>query len=167
MATDAVELYKLVLKLTDRISRLEKMMQYNQTMDDPSTNLTEWINSCTVTTDDVEIVYDNNGHINAMKNCIMRNHALSPIPMRLNKNTLYVYGSNGWEKWNNTTHMQELMRDIWCKFVCMHMHATPDPLLEDDMRDFQRARILEMRQQLYDVKKNRMEMYRWLLKIEL
>ena len=160
------ELYQMILKLTERVNHLEKMIKNNPIADTPSTNLSEWIGNCLVTIEDVEMVYEKNGYANAIRNCITRNHADSPIPIMKLKNTMYVYESYGWEKWDNTTHMHVLVRDIWRKFIKLHMDAITDKLLEEEIRDMQRRRILEMRQKLYEVKKNRMELCRWLMKID-
>ncbi len=166
MASENTDLYKIIQRLTERVNRLEKMVQSHPVVDAPSTSLSQWIDTCTIITEDVEMVYENNGYANAMRNCIRRNHANISIPTMIYKNALYVYESNSWEKWDNSTHMNMFTRDIWRKFVKLHMHTTPDPSLEDEMHDLQRKRILEMRQKLYDVKKNRTELYRWLMKID-
>ncbi len=163
--TDA-NLYDLILKLTQRIERLEKIVQSNPLPDVPATNLTEWINNCIITEEDIEMAYENNGHIRAMRNCILRNHETSPLPILFHKNKLYVYETDTWEKWCNTTHLHILVRDVWRKFLKLHMNTPPDLTLEEDMRDLQRKRILEMRQQIYEVKKNRADMYRWIMKID-
>ena len=160
------DLHKLVLQLTERVNRLEKMIKSNPIADTPSTTLSEWIGNCLVTIEDVEMVYEKNGFASAIRNCIIRNHADSPIPIMLFKNAMYVYDSGNWEKWDNTTHMHVLVRDIWRKFIKLHMDAVPDPLLEEEIRDMQRKRILEMRQKLYEIKKNRIELCRWLMKID-
>jgi hypothetical protein len=160
------ELHQLVLQLTERVNRLEKMVRSNPIADTPSTNLSEWIGNCMVTVEDVDMVYENNGFMNAFKNCITRNHSISPIPIMKLKNTMYVYEYDGWEKLDSTTHIHVLTRDIWRKFLRLHMQTPVDPLLEDDMRDMQRKCILEMRQKLYEVKKNRMELCRWVMKID-
>ena len=160
------DLHKLVLQLTERVNRLEKMIKSNPIADNPSRTLSEWIGNCLVTIEDVEMVYEKNGFASAIRNCIMRNHSDSPIPIMLFKNAMYVYDSDNWEKWDNTTHMHVLVRDIWRKFIKLHMDAIPDPLLEEELRDMQRKRILEMRQKLYEIKKNRMELCRWLMKID-
>ena len=160
------DLYKLILQLTDRVNRLEKMVQSNPIIDAPSMDISEWIENCVVTAEDVEMVYENNGYANAIRSCITRNHTNMPIPIMIHKNSLYVYKSNCWEKWDNTTHIHVLIRDIWRKFVKLHMHTPSDPTLEGEIHDIQRKRILEMRQKLYDVKKNRMELCRWLMKID-
>ena len=160
------DLYQLVLQLTERVNRLEKMVRSNPMPDTPSVNLSKWIENCLVTTEDVDMVYENNGFMNAFKNCITRNHANSPIPIMKLKNTSYVYDSDGWEKMDSETHIHVLTRDIWRKFLKLHMQTPPDPLLEDEMRDMQRKCILEMRQKLYEVKKNRTELCRWVMKID-
>lgn len=160
------DLHALVLQLTERVNRLEKMVRSNPISDAPSMNLSEWIENCVVTTEDVDMVYENNGFMNAFKNCIARNHANIPIPIMKFKNMTYVYESDSWEKADSTDHIHVLTRDIWRKFLKLHMQTPPDPLLEDDMRDMQRKCILEMRQKLYEVKKNRMELCRWVMKID-
>lgn len=160
------DLHALILQLTERVNRLEKMVRSNPIQDAPSVNLSEWIENCIVTTDDVDMVYENNGFMNAFKHCIARNHTNSPIPIMKFKNMTYVYGSDNWEKLDTEAHIHVLTRDIWRKFLKLHMQTPPDPLLEDDMRDMQRKRILEMRQKLYEVKKNRMELCRWVMKID-
>ena len=162
------DLYDLVLQLNAKIDRMEKTIK---TIKNTNTNIfsedvhestiVEWIVNCEVNEEDIGMVYDNNGCIAAIKNCILRNNYTTPIPIISNKNTLYVYESSGWSKWTEE-HLHVLVRDIWRKFVFLHIHAEPDPLLEDDMKDFQRRRILEMRQKIYDIKKNRVDMYRWI-----
>jgi hypothetical protein len=166
MATDNADLYKIIQQLTERVNRLEKMVQSNPIVDAPSTSLSEWIDTCNVVAEDVEMVYENNGYANAIRNCVRRNHTNIPMPIMIYKNALYVYESNKWEKWSNLTHMHVFTRDLWRKFVKLHMQTIPDQSLEDEMYDLQRKRILEMRQKLYEVKKNRMELYRWLMKID-
>ena len=159
MSLDNAHLYKLIQQLTERVNRLERT---NPIAEIPSKNLSEWISNCVVTVEDVEMVYENNGFINAMKACIERNHTITPLPMTICKNTMYIYESNRWEKWDNAVHMHVLVTDIWRKFIKIHMVAIPD----EETRDIQRRCILEMRQKLYDVKKNRIELYRWLTKID-
>ena len=162
------DLYDLISQLNAKIDRMEntiKTIKNTNTnsfsVDVPESNIVEWIQNCDVSIEDVGMVYDNNGCVAAMRNCILRNHNMTPIPLIYNKNALRVYESSGWSKWTED-HLHVLVRDIWRKFVYVHMHAEPDPLLEDDMKDFQRMRILEMRQHIYDVKKNRADMYRWI-----
>lgn len=161
MSLDNEYLYKLILQLTERISHLERTNSITET---PFTNISEWISNCKVITEDVEMVYENNGFMYGMQKCIERNHIMSPMPIMICKNTMYVYESNKWEKWSNTSHMYMLITDIWRKFIKIHMDAYP---CDEETRDMQRRCILEMRQKLYDVKKNRMELYRWLTKIDL
>ena len=162
------DLYDLVLQLNAKIDRMEKTIKTitntntnSFSADVPESTIVEWIVNCEVNEEDISMVYDNNGCISAIKNCILRNNDTTPIPIISNKNTLYVYESSGWSKWTEE-HLHVLVRDIWRKFVFLHIHAEPDPLLEDDMKDFQRRRILEMRQKIYDIKKNRVDMYRWI-----
>jgi hypothetical protein len=166
MSVDNQDLHKLILQLTERVKRLEKMVQSNPITDIPEMNFTKWIENCIVTSEDVEMVYENNGYREAIRNCISRNHTISPLPIIRHKNRLYIYETDNWEKWDNSTHLHVLVRDIWRKFIKSHMNATPDPMLEEEMRDLQRKRILEMRQKLYEVKKNRAELYQWLHKID-
>ena len=158
------ELYDLILQLNTKIDRMERAIKTNThslSVDVPEGNMADWIENCQVTTVDLGMVYDNNGCVAALKNCILRNHNTSPIPLAYIKNTLYVYESCGWSKWTEE-HLHVLVRDIWRKFLYVHMHAEPDPLLEDEMKDFQRSRILEMRKKIYEVKNNRADMYRWI-----
>jgi len=162
------DLYQLIRELTERVRRLEKMVQSNSVVNarTPSVAMTDWIANCTVSTEDVEMVYEINGYVNAIKNCILRNHAISPIPLMRHKNKLYVYTVDSWEKWDNATHMNSLIRDLWYKFIRVHMSEHNDPRSEDELYDIRRKRILEMKQKLYDVKKNRAELCQWLHKID-
>jgi hypothetical protein len=163
------DLYDLILQLNAKIDRMEQAIKTNTnsfSTDIPESTIIEWISNCEVSKEDIGMVYDNNGCIAAIKNCILRNHNTVTIPLIYNKNTLYVYESSGWSKWTEE-HLHVLIRDIWRKFVYFHMHAESDPSIDDDMKDFQRKRILEMRQKIYDVKKNRLDMYRWIKNIIL
>lgn len=76
---------------------------------------------------------------------------------------MYVFDSNNWEKWDATTHLYAVVRDIWRKFIKLHMDTT---ILDDEMHDIHRKLIIEMRHKLYDIKKNRMELCKWLMKID-
>ena len=163
------DLYQLIRELTERVGRLEKMVQSNRVVNanTPSVTMTDWMTNCSVASEDVEMVYEINGYGNAVKNCILRNHAKSPIPLMRHKNKLYVYTVDSWEKWDNDTHMNSLIRDLWYKFIRVHMSEHNDPRSEDELYDIRRKRILEMKQKLYDVKKNRAELCQWLHKIDL
>ena len=163
MNLDNTELYNLVLKLTERVNRLEKMISFNPIIDIPSINLSDWVLNCMVTIEDVEMVYENNGFMSAIKNCIKRNHTISRFPITIFKNVMYVFDSNNWEKWDATTHLYAVVRDIWRKFIKLHMETT---ILDDEMHDIHRKLIIEMRHKLYDIKKNRMELCKWLMKID-
>ena len=160
------DLYELILQLNAKIDRMEKTIKINKSansfsVDVPASNIVEWIENCQVNTEDIGMVYDENGCVAAIKNCILRNHNTSPIPLAYIKNKLYVYESCEWSKWTED-NLHVLVRDIWRKFVYLHMHTEPDPSLEDEIKDFHRGRILEMRKKIYEVKNNRVDMHRWI-----
>ena len=128
------DLYDLISQLNAKIDRMENTIKTitntntnSFSVDVPESNIVEWIQKCDVSIEDVGMVYDNNGCVAAMRNCILRNHNMTPIPLIYNKNALRVYESSGWSKWTED-HLHVLVRDIWRKFVYVHMHAEPDPL---------------------------------------
>jgi hypothetical protein len=126
----------------------------------PEVNIEEWTRNCTVRQEDVDTVY-RDGELNAMKNCVLYNNGLSPIPLMINKNVLYVFDENGWSRWTDE-HIRTLTRIIWQKFVYLHMNTPPDKSLEQELLDFHRKKIINIWKTVYDVKKNRMEFARYL-----
>ena len=161
------DLYELVLKLNDKIDRLETIIKSNNcsfTIDTPpATDIIEWTKNSAIIMDDMDVLY--NSHcIDAMKKFILRNHNTSPIPIMFKKNTLYVYEVSGWIKFSEE-HLSIMVRDIWCKFLSIHMQIKNDMSIEETVRDYRMKHTLEMRLNIYDVKKNRAELLRWIKNI--
>lgn len=163
MNHDINDLYELIVKLSNKIDRLENVIKSNNCsidMNIPEMKIEEWSCNCIVRPDDIETVYRDSG-LDALKNCVLYNVNISPAPLLMNKNIMYVFDENGWSKWTDE-HMRIFIRNIWQKFIYIHMNTPADPSLEDDLLDFHRKKILEMRKNVYDVKKNRMEFTRYL-----
>lgn len=159
------DLCELIHKLSDKIDRLEKVINTNNCvmgigMNTPEVNIEEWIRNCSVRQDDIDTVYRDGG-LDAMKNCVLYNNGLASIPLIMNKNTLYVFDENGWSKWTDE-HLRTIIIKVWQKFVYVHMNTPVDPSVEEELRDFHRKKILELRKTVYDVKKNRIEFARYL-----
>lgn len=159
------DLCELIQKLSDKIDRLEKVIKTNgcamgMGFNTPEVNIDDWSRNFVVREDDVETVYRDGG-LDAMKNCVLYNNSLSSIPLTMNKNILYVFEETGWSKWTEE-HLRTLIKNIWQKFVYIHMNTPVDPSVEEELRDFHRKKIIEMRKTVYDVKKNRVEFARYL-----
>ena len=160
------DLCELIQKLSDKIDRLEKVIiktnncAIGMDFNTPEVNIEEWIRNCSVRQDDIDTVYRDGG-LDAMKNCVLYNNGLASIPLIMNKNTLYVFDENGWSKWTDE-HLRTIIIKVWQKFVYVHMNTPVDPSVEEELRDFHRKKIIEMRKTVYDVKKNRVEFARYL-----
>jgi hypothetical protein len=79
----------------------------------------------------------------------------------MNKNVLYVFDENGWSKWTDE-HLRLVVKNIWQKFVYVHMNTPVDLSVEEELRDFHRKKIIELRKTVYEIKKNRVEFARYL-----
>lgn len=159
------DLCELIQKLSDKIDRLENVIKTNNCamgigFNTPEVNIEEWTRNCTVRQEDVDTVYRDGG-LDAMKNCVLYNNSLSHIPVMMNKNVLYVFDENGWSKWTDE-HLRLVIKNIWQKFVYIHMNTPVDQSVEEELRDFHRKKIIELRKTVYDVKKNRIEFARYL-----
>lgn len=154
------ELYELVRSLHAKIDKLSVGGQTTSALPNPELNLADWIHQCVVTKEHLEIAVDNR-QIEAFQQCILYNSVVMQLPIAtIDKKTL-VYDDTG--KWTKITdeHLRVLIRDMWRKFVHYNL-STLSETSDDDTQDVRRRMIIDMRRILYDVRKNRAEVMRWI-----
>ena len=160
------ELRDLIQKLYNKIEVLEKKIdtlslnsiKHNQNIrPPPPKNFDDWVSDITVS-DDV-VLHITSGTTQAFQNALKSHLTSEDAPIYKQNNKLYVFDENNqWSLWEEE-NLKILILEIWRKFIRIHLNIVPD---NEDIHRAQKKLILEMRRTLFDVKKNRHELNKWL-----
>jgi hypothetical protein len=155
------ELYDIIRRLSEKIETLEKQIatpsQYNSPT--PSIGFDKWLDSCIIGKQHVEIVYTTGDVMEAFKQCCLTNRETMPVFKCGNK--FLVWDDGKWTAWNDE-NTRLLIQEMWRKMVYYDVIEQPDKTVCGATRDARTAQITNMRHKLYDVKKNRGIVLRWL-----
>lgn len=164
------DLYNLIGKLNDKIDRLErKVEQINtQTNNGPTwstenvKSMIEWAKDAEINPEHMQCMFNMNiNTIDAFKRCVLYNHDQSGevAPFRRYRNRTYVMDDESkWVKWTDE-HTRILITIIWQKFVGVELTYEHE---NDDIRMLSKKRVVGMRKELYEIKKNRVDINRWI-----
>ena len=160
------EIRDLIQKLYNKIEVLEKKIdtlslnsnKHSQNLrPPPPKNLSDWVSDITVS-DDV-VLHITSGTTQAFQNALKSHLTSEDAPIYKQNNKLYVFDENNqWSLWEEE-NLKILILEIWRKFIRIHLNIVPD---NEDIHLAQKKLILEMRRTLFDVKKNRHELNKWL-----
>ena len=152
------ELYELVRSLHAKIDKLTAVQTNATQLSKPEYNLVDWIKQCVVSKEHLTAVFENR-HIEAFQQCVSDNCQTCPAPIAYINKAVFVYDdTNAWTKLSDE-HLRVLIRDIWRRFVFYNLNTPSEA--EDEIQDLNRRLIIDMRRVLYDVRKNRAELMRW------
>jgi hypothetical protein len=143
--------------------------------------LSDWIYGLIVKDEHIHNIFiPERGVVYAFKQCILDNLEISnkdfnkdsclKIPFyKHNKNgDLFIYTKNNdiceWVIFD-ITHMEILTKHIWLKFLKLYTNIEYTLGENEDIRDLQKQKIMNMRIKLYEVDKNRRELMRWFMNI--
>ena len=162
------DLYDMMVKLNDRMERIERNMVSNPDMAWSTEDLkpmSDWIRDVVVNGDHLSCLFEtDNNSFTAFKQCILfnRDELGNELPVRKHKNTVYVLNDDRrWVKWNDE-NTRLLVQIIWQKFVGLDVNTPADPSCDVDMNLLRRKSVIGMRKTLYDVKKNRAQINAWI-----
>jgi hypothetical protein len=151
----------------------------------PNMILSDWIYGLIIKDEHIHSIFTPScGVVYAFKQCILDNLEISKknsnkdsykdsclkIPFyKHNKNgDLFIYTKNNdiceWVIFD-TTHMAILTKDIWLKFLKLYTKIENTLGENEDIRDLQKQKIMNMRIKLYEVDKNRRELMKWFVNI--
>ena len=154
------ELYELVRSLHAKIDKLTAAQTTTTNLSKPEHNLTEWIKQCVVTKEHLTAVFENR-HVEAFQQCVSDNCETSPAPFAYINKCVFVYDeTDNWTKLSDE-HLRVFIRDIWRRFVFYNLNIPSEA--EDEIQDLHRRLVIDMRRILYDVRKNRTIVKRWIV----
>jgi hypothetical protein len=180
-----IELYELVIKLSKKVELLEnevsvlkntikttrtkcKNYDISSLIHKPHMNLSEWISNVIVEEKHIYYIFNTEyGVMYAFKQCIIDNIKIEselPFYKHAKNGDLYIYDNkNDICEWFifDTTHMEILTKHIWLKFLTLYMKIQYTLSENEDIRDLQKQKIMNMRIKLYEVDKNRRELIKW------
>ena len=159
-----VELYDIIRRLSEKIDTLEKEVRGTQGVSQwqsptPSIGFDKWLDSCIIGKQHVEIVYTTGDVMEAFKQCCLTNRETMPVFKCGNK--FHVWDDGKWTLWNDE-NTRLLIQEMWRKMVYYDVIEQPDKTVSAVVRDARTTQITNLRHKLYDVKKNRGIVLRWL-----
>ena len=156
------ELYDIIRRLSDRVDALESQTAKRGEggAPTPSIGFDKWLDSCVVGRLQVEVVYATGDVMEAFKQCCLANFDTVPVIKCANK--LCVWDDGKWTAWNDE-NTRLLIQEMWRKLVRYDVvEQPPDKTIRGETRDARTAQISQLRHKLYDVRKNRAAVNRWL-----
>jgi hypothetical protein len=153
------ELYDIIRRLSEKIEMLEKHTPSQNQSPVPSIGFDKWLDSCIIGKQHVEIVYTTGDVMEAFKQCCLTNRETMPVFKCGNK--FLVWDDGKWTVWNDE-NTRLLIQEMWRKMIYCDVIEQPDKTVSAVVRDARTAKITDMRRKLYDVKKNRGIVVRWL-----
>lgn len=180
-----IELYELLIKLSKKVELLEnevsmlkntikitntKCKKYDISclIHKPNMNLSEWISNVIVEEKHIYYIFNTEyGVMYAFKQCIIDNIKIEselPFYKHVKNGDLYIYDNkNDICEWVifDITHMEIITKHIWLKFLKLYMQIQYTLSENEDIRDLQKQKIMNMRIKLYEVDKNRRELIKW------
>ena len=162
------DIYDMMVKLNDRMERLERNMESNPdigwSMEHLKT-ISDWADDAVVNHDHLSCLFEtDNNTLIAFKKCVVfnRDELDSELPVRKRKNTVYVLNDDRrWVKWSDE-NTRLFIQVIWQKFIGLDVNTPADPSFDDDINLLRRKTVIGMRKTLYDVKKNRSHITAWI-----
>jgi hypothetical protein len=185
-----IELYELVIKLSKKVELLEnevsvlkntikitrtkyKNYDISSLIHKPHVNLSDWICNIVIENKHIHDIFNPDyGIMYSFKQCIIDNIKNSkkgdeselPFYKHVKNGDLYIYNNkNDICEWVifDITHMEILTKHIWLKFLKLYMKIEYTLSENEDIRDLQKQKIMNMRIKLYEVDKNRRELMKW------
>jgi hypothetical protein len=152
------ELYEIIRRLSEKIDTLEKTAA-PEALASPGIGFDKWLDSCIVGKQHVEIVYTTGDVMEAFKQCCITNRETMPIFKCGSK--IHVWDDGIWAIWNDE-NTRLLIQEMWRKMIHCDVIEQPDKTVSATTRDARTAQITDMRHKLYDNKRNRGLVIRWL-----
>lgn len=156
------ELYEIIRRLSEKIDTLEKTAAPEALASPsavPGIGFDKWLDSCIVGKQHVEIVYTTGDVMEAFKQCCITNRETMPIFKCGSK--IHVWDDGIWTIWNDE-NTRLLIQEMWRKMIHCDVIEQPDKTVSATTRDARTAQITDMRHKLYDNKRNRGLVIRWL-----
>jgi len=174
------ELYTLIHKLCTKIERLEAKVdrltknrgpnisnhRIGNHLDNPEP-FKRWISLIKVEMKHYEQLFTlSGGIVTTFKNVIMEHiNYSSEIPLSLYNKSIYVYqdqdGSCEWCAFTDN-NLGLIIQEVWRKLISIQQRVIHDDPEEDDIKDEKRRVVLQMRKNLFETKKNRYKLLKWL-----
>ncbi len=148
----------MIRSLHAKVDKLSSFQQVNSTVNlaIPEMTIAQWVDQCVVPEEYITMVFEI-GHVVAFQQCVLHNIELHPIPIVNHlKQTIVYDDTGGWMRFTDE-NLRVLIRDVWRKFVFYNLQMPVD----SDSHDLHRKLIIDMRRILYDVKKTRAVLMRW------
>jgi len=163
MEPSNIELYDIIRRLSEKIEILEgtigSLPNPPLRKEGASIGFDKWLDSCIIGKQHVEIVYTTGDVMEAFKQCCLTN--LDTMPVFKCGNKFLVWDDGKWTAWNDE-NTRLLIQEMWRKMIYCDVIVQPDKTVSAVTRDARTTQITNMRHKLYDVKKNRGIVLRWL-----
>lgn len=167
------QIFEIISRLEKKIDKLSNevntLKQNKSQIESPCITIEEWLEMAKVNEHQVNTLLTNeDGYINAFKNFILNNNKSEKIPLTINKKKLDIFvnndGEKGWTKCNDE-NLQFIIQEIWIKFVDFYIHSNIDSDIQEELRDLNKLKVLQMRKILFETDKNKKEIIKWLQEI--
>lgn len=168
--TQVLEILSRLEKKIDKLSNEVNTLKQNKPQIElPCITIEEWLEIAKVNQQHVNTLLTNeDGYLKAFKNFILNNNKNEKIPLTINQKKLDVFVNNDGEKaWTkcNDENLQFIIQETWIKFVDFYIHSDIDNTTQEDLRDLNKYKILQMRKILFETEKNKKEILKWFQEI--
>jgi len=172
------DIYNLIHSLCGRIENLERYiakMTENRELNidkyrsklglDPPELFEDWIKTYKISHDHYELIFvSKGGDLQAFKHMLSYN-INENTPLFKYKRAIYVYMSiNNEPEWClfNDENLRIIIQEMWFKTLKFHLAHINDDDCNDETRDVKYSMVSKMRQNLFEVKKTKQNIRKWL-----
>tara|TARA_Y100000816_G_scaffold249623_1_gene199266 strand:+ start:2751 stop:3278 length:528 start_codon:yes stop_codon:yes gene_type:complete len=164
------KIYEFLLKLESKIDNLSKdvlsLKNNNINNNQNFISFEEWLENSYVTNDQINtLLLNEKGYIDAFKKFIENNNNNNKIPINFNSKKLCVLKKLNDDnvKWIQCDfEIEYIIQEIWRKFLDFYMNNKNFEDINIDVKDLHRLKVLQMKQNLYNIEKNRKYILKWL-----
>tara|TARA_Y100000816_G_C25901285_1_gene470153 strand:+ start:93 stop:617 length:525 start_codon:yes stop_codon:yes gene_type:complete len=164
------DIYELLLKLDKKVNdlanELNKIKFNKPTVEIPDITIEQWLENTQVCNEHIEILLSNqDGHMSAFKKFISYNNNNNKIPIKTNGKKIDVCieqnGNKDWAKINDE-NIHYIIRETWRKFLEHYISSQMEQRTHEELKDIQKLKVMQMKKNLYEVERTRMELIKWL-----
>lgn len=161
-------LTNIVLRLQETINQKQvknntkKQYPINTPISSPKISLETWLQKTQMEDIYINTLFEN-GSVNAFQKFIIDHHEKTHLPFLNENKKISICNDEEWYLYDEIT-IKYMIETIWKKFLNYYLNSYIETECEENIKDKKKGIVLKMRQNLYDTKKNKDILSKWLKK---
>lgn len=147
------------IKLTKQTKQCVKKIEQ---MEKPKISLETWLQNTQMADVYINTLFED-GSVNAFQKFITDHNEKTNLPVLHKDNNVYICNHEEWQLYDENI-IKYMIETIWKKFLNYYLNIYVETETDEQIKDKKKGVVLKMRQNLYDIKKNKELLSRWLRK---